>query len=165
MVVKSLLWCILWRGLILRDFRIEGDSKMSLSGRRALPALVVAATLGIGILIGTVVSHGVRAARGFSGSPDAKPLPMPSPVELSNSFSKIADNIEDAVVNINTETTVKISRRNQRSPDDSPFDDFFDHFLQGGPEGGPGGEDGFRQQSLGSGVVLDKNGYILTNDH
>ena len=36
---------------------------MSASGRRALPALVIAVTLGIGILIGTVVSHGVHAAK------------------------------------------------------------------------------------------------------
>ena len=138
---------------------------MSSSSRRALPALVVALTLGIGILIGTVVSHGVRAAKGFSGAADAKPLPMPSPVELSNSFSQIAGSVEDTVVNINTETTVRVSRRNPHSPDDSPLDDFFDHFFQGGPGEKFGGEGDFRQQSLGSGVILDKNGYILTNDH
>ena len=146
------------------DFKIDGEIKMSGSGRRALPALVIAVTLGIGILIGTVVSHSVRAAKGFSGA-EAKPLPMPSPVELSNSFSQIADNIEDAVVNINTETTVRISRRNPHSPNDSPFDDFFGQFFQGGPEGSQGGEGDFRQQSLGSGVILDKSGFILTNDH
>ena len=140
---------------------------MSSSGRRALPGLVIAVTLGIGILIGTVVSHSVRAAKSFSAGPDAKPLPPPSPVELSNSFSQVADKVEDAVVNINTESTVRVSRRNPHSRDDSPLDDFFDHFFQGGPEGSPGGggEGDFRQQSLGSGVILDKNGYILTNDH
>lgn len=138
---------------------------MSASGRRALPALVVAVTLGIGILIGTVVSHGVRAARGFSGA-EAKPLPMPSPVELSNSFSQIADKVEDAVVNINTETTVRATRRNPHAPNDSPFDDFFDHFFQGGPGEGTRPDEGeFRQQSLGSGVILDSNGFILTNYH
>ncbi|HTS69253.1 MAG TPA: Do family serine endopeptidase [Terriglobia bacterium] len=138
---------------------------MSASNRRVLPALVVAITLGIGILIGTVVSRGVRAAKGASGAADARPLPMPSPVDLSNSFSQIADKVEDAVVNINTDTTVRISRRNPHAPEDSPFNDFFDHFFQGGPEGPSGGDGGFRQQSLGSGVILDKNGYILTNFH
>ena len=138
---------------------------MSASGRRALPALVIAVTLGIGILIGTVVSHGVRAAKGSPGGADAKALPIPSPVDLSNSFSQVADKVEDAVVNINTETTVRISRRGPHSPDDSPFDDFFDHFFQGGPGQSDQGDDNFRQQSLGSGVILDKNGYILTNDH
>jgi serine protease Do len=138
---------------------------MSTRGRRVLPALVVAATLGVGILIGTLFSHGVRAAKGSPAGAEAKPLPMPSPVELSNSFSQIADRTEDTVVNINTETTVRISRRNPHSHEDSPFDDFFDHFFQGGPEGQFGGEGNFRQQSLGSGVILDKNGYILTNYH
>ena len=141
---------------------------MSSNGRRALPALVVAVTLGMGILIGTVVSHGVRAARDFSAGADARPLPMPSPVDLSNSFSQIADRVEDAVVNINTETTVRISRRGPHSPDDdSPFDDFFDRYFHGNPSApqGEGGEPDFRQQSLGSGVILDKNGYILTNFH
>jgi serine protease Do len=131
---------------------------MSARGRRVLPALVVAVTLGVGILIGTLVSHGVRAAKGFPAGAGGKPLPMPSPVELSNSFSQIADKTEDAVVNINTETTVRISRRNPHSNEESPFEDFFDHYFQGGPED-------FRQQSLGSGVILDKNGFILTNYH
>jgi serine protease Do len=137
---------------------------MSVGGRRVLPAVVVTVTLGIGILIGTLVSHGVRAAKGLGGAADATPLPLPSPVELSNSFSQIAEKIEDTVVNINTETTVRVSRRGPHSPDDSPFDDFFDHFFQGRP-GAPGGEGDFRQQSLGSGVILDKAGFILTNDH
>jgi serine protease Do len=145
--------------------RIEGEFKMSASGRRALPALVIAVTLGIGILIGTVVSHGVRAAKGFPGNPDARPLPVPSPADLSNSFSQIADRVEDAVVNINTETTVRLARHNPHSPGGSPFDDFFDHFFQGEPGPSDGGEGDFRQQSLGSGVILDRNGYILTNLH
>jgi len=133
--------------------------------RRVIPALVIALTLGIGVLIGTVASRGVRAAKGGSFIADAKPLPMPSPVELSNSFSQIADKIEYAVVNINTETTIRNAHRQFHTPDDSPFNDFFDHFFQGNPDSPPGGGGDFRQQSLGSGVILDRNGYILTNYH
>jgi len=135
---------------------------MSMNGRRILPAVVVAATLGIGIFIGTLVSNGVRAAKVAAVAPDATPLPAPSPAELSNSFSKIADELEPAVVNINTESTVKISRRRYHTPEDSPFGDFFDRFFQFGPEG-QGAE--IPQSSLGSGVILDKNGYIMTNYH
>ncbi len=138
---------------------------MSAGARRALPALVIALTLGIGILIGTVVSHGVRAAKGSAGSPDATALPMPTPAEISTSLSQVADKVEDAVVNINTETTVRVARRNPHGQDGSPFDDFFDHFFQGGPGGSSEGDGDYRQQSLGSGVILDKNGYILTNLH
>jgi len=134
-----------------------------MNGRRILPAAIVAATLGIGILIGTVVSNGVRAAKVAPPAPGATPLPAPSPAELSNSFAKIADDLEPAVVNINTESTVKVSRRRYHTPDDSPFGDFFDRFFQFGPEG-PGGAE-IPQSSLGSGVILDKNGYIMTNYH
>lgn len=136
---------------------------MSASGRRVLPALVIAVTLAVGILIGTLASHGVRAAKGFAGGADATPLAVPSPADLSNSFAQIADRVEEAVVNINTESTVRIARRGPHSGDGAPLDDFFDHFFQGNPGGGS--DDAYRQQSLGSGVVLDKNGYILTNLH
>ncbi len=138
---------------------------MGANGRRFLPAVVIGVTLAVGILIGTLLSRGVRAAKGGGLAPDAKVLPAPSPLDLSNSFSKIAADLEPAVVNINTESTVRISRRRlpgQGQQEDSPFDDFFDRFFHFGPEGSPGG---FRQQSLGSGVILDKSGYILTNYH
>ncbi|PYV21324.1 MAG: peptidase S1 [Acidobacteria bacterium] len=131
-----------------------------MNGRRYLAALAVVVTLCVGITIGTLLSRGVRAARPFGGAPNAKPLPAPSPAELSNSFAKIAEAVEPAVVNINTESTVRVSRRKFSSPDEAPFDDFFDRlFRPDGPQGD------FRQQSLGSGVILDKSGYILTNYH
>jgi serine protease Do len=135
---------------------------MSRNGKHLVPALVIALTLGIGILIGTVMSRGVRAARSSPVAPDAAPLPAPSPVQLSNSFAQIADTIEPSVVNINTESTVHVAQRRFHTPDDSPFNDFFDRFFGG--QDTPFGRD-FRQQSLGSGVILDKNGYILTNFH
>ncbi len=131
--------------------------------RRIVPALVVAITLGIGILIGTVVSHGVRAAKVSPAGTDASLLPAPSPVELSNSFAKIAEDVGPAVVNIKTESTVRVSRKRFHGPEDAPFDDFFDRFFRFGPFDGPPGD--VRQQSLGSGMILDKNGYVLTNYH
>ena len=135
---------------------------MSTNGRRYLPAILIAVTLAVGILIGTLVSNGVRAAKAVGAATDAEPLPMPSPADLSNSFAKIADDLEPAVVNINTESTVRVSRRQFHTPDDSPLGDFFDRFFQFGPES-PTRE--FPQRSLGSGVILDKSGYILTNYH
>src|SRR5438034_11436925 len=131
-----------------------------MGARRYLAALAVVVTLGVGIAIGTIVSRGVRAARPFGGAPDAKPLPLPSPVELSSSFAKIAEAIEPAVVNINTESMVSVSRKKFSSPDEAPFDDFLDRlFRADGPQGD------LLQQSLGSGVILDKSGYVLTNYH
>jgi len=135
---------------------------MSSNDRRYLPALAIVATLGIGIVIGTFVSNGVRAARPFAGAPDAKTLQAPSVVALSDSFASVAARVEPAVVNINTESTVKVSgHRPSPNAGDAPFDDFFDRFFHG-PDGGAGD---FRQQSLGSGFVLDPAGYVMTNYH
>jgi len=134
---------------------------MSARGRKFLPAVVIVVTLGLGIMIGTVVSHGVRAARSSPGALDAKPLPAPSPAELSSTFAQIAATLEPAVVNINTESTVRIARRRFHAPDDSPFGDFFEKFFES--PGAPLGD--LKQQSLGSGVILSPNGYILTNYH
>ncbi len=50
-----------------------------------------------------------------------------------------------------------------------PFQDFFNRFFGGQPgQGGQGGQDGMgdmRERSLGSGVIVDSKGYIVTNNH
>ena len=146
------------------------------SGRFA-STLVILATLSLGILIGTVVSGAVKGKEKASSS-DATPLTLPSPQQLSNQFSQIARQLEPAVVNIRTETTIKNPHRGRRTPgnpnddnggdQDNPFQDFFDRFF-GGQGGGqfPGGQDGgdLRERSLGSGVIVDPKGYIVTNAH
>ncbi len=129
---------------------------------RYLAALAVAGTLGVGILIGTLIAHHAGDARASSTvAPDARPLPAPSPVDLSNSFAKIAANVGPAVVNIKTKSTIRITRR--QFPQGTPFDDFFDRFFHGAPGEHPPGD--LPESSLGSGVILDKAGYILTNYH
>ncbi|HEV2350240.1 MAG TPA: Do family serine endopeptidase [Terriglobia bacterium] len=135
---------------------------MSMNGRRFTAALLIGGTLVLGIMIGTFISHGVRAARA-SAAPDAALLPPPSPAELSNSFAHIAETLEPAVVNINTESTIHVARRHPGAQDDPSFQDFFDRFFQFGPQDGQSSD--LSQQSLGSGVILDKNGYVLTNYH
>ena len=127
------------------------------------PALAIAGTLALGILIGTVISHGVRAAK--PGRPDARLLGEPSPAALGSSFARVAEAVDPAVVNIKTETDVRLNRRHAGPSDDegqdgAPFDGFFDHFFhfRGRPGSVP-------EASLGSGIVLDPAGYILTNCH
>lgn len=110
--------------------------------------------LGVGIVIGTVASRSERAARVL---PDARPLAMPSPANLSNSFARIAARVTPAVVNINTESTIRFA---ENSPGKQNSPGFFNHFFGSG-----GFPHQMRQQSLGSGVILEKNGYVLTNYH
>ena len=134
---------------------------MGVRNRGFLPGLVLAVALGIGVLIGSFVSHGVRAAKSPGGA-DARVLPPPMAVELPNSFAKIASEVAPAVVNIKTESTVRVSRKRFRGNPDDGQDDLFDHFFHFGV---PDGQGEIPQQSLGSGVILDKSGYILTNYH
>ena len=138
-----------------------------LKANRFAYTLTILTTLAVGILIGTVISYGVKGQEGKKAS-DATPLTIPSPTQLSNQFSQISKQLEPSVVNINTESTIKNTRPRRRGApnapdgdDENPFDDFFDRFF-----GGPGGNGGaIRERSLGSGVIVDAKGYIVTNRH
>jgi serine protease Do len=133
----------------------------------------IAATLVLGILIGSVISYGVKGKEGQKGS-DATPLTIPSPKQLSNAFSQIAKQLGPSVVNINTESTIKNPHRQRRggqAPDDDDsggggnggMDDFFNRFFGG--QGGANGNADIKERSLGSGVIVDPKGYIVTNRH
>ena len=134
---------------------------------KLLAAVLVAVTLMIGILIGSISSGRVAAMKG-QGSPTT--LAVPSPVALSSTFSSISKQLNPAVVNIATTQVVDHRRDNQAQPHrrggngnpsnpDDPFRDFFDRFFDS-PNQGPSAE-----RSLGSGVIVDEKGYILTNNH
>jgi serine protease Do len=147
-----------------------------LKANRWAYTFTILATLTVGILLGTIVSYGVKGKEG-SKSSEATPLTVPAPQQLSNVFSQISKQIEPSVVNINTESTIKNPHRrgsvrptprdqnpgDQDGGDDdgTPFQDFFDKFFGGqGADGAP-----IRQRSLGSGVIVDSKGYIVTNRH
>jgi serine protease Do len=142
-----------------------------LKTHRWLYSFSIAATLSLGILIGTVVSYGVKGKEGQK-SADATPLAVPSPKQLSNAFSQIAKELGPSVVNINTESTIKNPHRRRggdQNPDDDDsgggnggMDDFFNRFFGG--QGGQG-DGAIRERSLGSGVIVDSKGYIVTNRH
>jgi serine protease Do len=162
--------------------------------QRMFSALAILLTLTVGVLIGTVLSrNGVKG--NSSTLSDATLLPpMQTPQQLSNAFGQVAKTIEPAVVNVSTESNPKPSRRGStRKPNrggqdnggnggDDPFQDFFDRFFGGqqgqgqgqggggddddqGPANPFGGQGSGRQRSLGSGVILNTNGYIMTNFH
>jgi len=134
--------------------------------RKIAAALFVAFTLAVGILIGSVVSGRVSATKGFGFSgTTATALTVPDPVPSSSSFASIVNKVEPAVVNIATTQVLdrkqgSKKRRTQPYDQDDPMQDFFDRFFDGRPDGPPQAE-----RSLGSGVIVDKRGYILTNNH
>jgi serine protease Do len=153
----------------------SGAMWMRMKAHRWVYTLSILATLSLGILIGTLISSEVKGKEGQKG--DATPLVLPAaqPTNnpLSQAFAQIAKQLEPSVVNINTESTIKNPHRRRGVPgqgqgdddDSGGMDDFFNHFF-GGPGQGPGQGDGsIRERSLGSGVIVDAKGYILTNRH
>ena len=141
--------------------------------QKLLSFSLIVFTLSIGVLIGTLVSTGVKAAKDQAVAPGATPLTIPNPVQLSTAFSSLAKQLEPSVVNISSTYVQKVAAqpRSRRRPqpdeeeDENGMQDFFERFF-GNPFGGPPQGGGPRKSfSLGSGVVVDKTGYILTNNH
>jgi serine protease Do len=81
-------------------------------------------------------------------------------------FSDLAQRISPSVVNIRTVKTItgggRVFRhfRNPFGNDADPFKEFFDRFF-----GEESPHRDFKQRSLGSGFIIDKAGYIVTNNH
>jgi serine protease Do len=129
--------------------------------RKIFASLLVAFTLGVGILIGTIIPGHTLATRAQAIS-GAELLAVPEPVTLSNAFSSISKNLEPAVVNISTTQVIERPKGGDKAPqgfDGAPLGDFFDRFFNS-PDDAPDAE-----RSLGSGVIVDPKGFILTNDH
>ena len=81
---------------------------------------------------------------------------LPSILDLNEAFVNIAENVNPSVVTIITTKVIKL-RGNQMFPGFD--DDFFFRFFGVPPEAER------RGTALGSGVIVDKKGYILTNNH
>src|SRR3989338_4316367 len=88
---------------------------------------------------------------------------------LQNAFIRVGEQAGPAVVSISTEQIERVKqyfRGFPRSPffgrggGEDPFEDFFRQFY-----GGDAPEQQFHRFGLGSGVIIDQQGYILTNEH
>jgi Do/DeqQ family serine protease len=139
-----------------------------MSNSRWLKALSFAvyalAFFSLGIYVHTALSkptpsasqQGPVTAEALPGVPASKGDPLPD-----NPFIQVAQQVTPSVVNISTVTTGKAGKPGELFRpfgNDPYFRDFFDRFFEGMPRR--------RQQtSLGSGVVIDKAGLILTNNH
>ncbi|MBU1121816.1 MAG: Do family serine endopeptidase [Candidatus Omnitrophota bacterium] len=93
----------------------------------------------------------------------ALPLYSQDHGELEKATIKVAQEVGPAVVSISSVVTEKAGRFYLGSPfeefEDDPFRHFFEEFF------GEYSEKEYKRMGLGSGVIIDKEGYILTNDH
>ena len=129
--------------------------------RTGVGFLAVLAALVLGIGIGTVlVLDGVSSTEDEPKSrlktPEerGKPLAAANVGSLTEGFTRVAESVEAAVVNINTTSIVNMERRQRE------LREFFGDNLWNRMPRGPA-----RRTSLGSGVIVDSQGYILSNHH
>ncbi len=116
---------------------------------------LICLAVGFGVATATDVFKAPQPAE--AGSVSSSPAVAPVP---PMSFSQLAKKASPSVVNISV--VKKIEGREQTpspfGPND-PFRDFFDRFF------GDQMPKDFKQQGLGTGFIIDKEGYILTNNH
>ncbi|MGB5747308.1 MAG: Do family serine endopeptidase [Desulfobacterales bacterium] len=116
------------------------------------------------LLIILTLSGGFLFAAGFHLNPSAH-AKSTDIYSVPGNFSKLAEMAGPAVVNIRTVKTIKgggpVFRQFQRGPRgrENPMDDFFERFF------GENVPREFKQPSLGSGFIIDKKGYVVTNNH
>jgi serine protease Do len=122
--------------------------------KKWIPMIAIVLILGVGFAVVPNTSTAAKKA------PAVQMVPA--------SFTALADDARPSVVNIRTVKTMKGGGR--------VFQHFFGPFNRRGPFGeqepflpfGPGDEGpsrDFKQRSLGSGFIIDEEGYIVTNNH
>ena len=85
---------------------------------------------------------------------------------IGQAFVEVVKKAQPSVVNVTTEKTITVKPWEKYGEDffkGSPFEDFFKGFGFSPREKGK--EYRHKQRSGGSGVIVDKEGYILTNNH
>src|SRR5688572_25448038 len=129
-----------------------------MNNKRLLFLGMVALTLSIGVIIGTIVSGGVKA----TFEQKAAAIAIPDPVSLSNTFSQIAAQLDPAVVKVAVVVApVPRPGRNRPGGRQQPVipglpPDLFNFGIPEEDRGGTG---------TGTGFIVDKAGFIITNHH
>ena len=143
------------------------SSRVFLNKRLGIGALAVA--LAVLFLGGLVVA---KEMRNTPAAGDAAAPAMPAVQTAPDSFADLASKLGPSVVNVNvTRMTEGVSWNAPEWFEHGPFEHFYRRFFdderrQHHPGHAPGRRPGhFRQHGNGSGVIIDAQGHILTNNH
>ena len=123
------------------------------------PLLVLALVVAAGVLAGRVDLWSSSAKPVLQNRMDAAQAASPEAEALQAAFIRIGRQVGPAVVSVSTEQPERVREFLRGHPffgGDEPFEEFFRQF-QGVPDR--------PQFSLGSGVIIDARGFVLTNEH
>jgi len=133
-------------------------------------ALFLLVIVGLGVLAGRVNLWSSSAKPAVQptlnalsvSNAQAAPQGISTAESLEQGFVRIAEGVGPAVVSISTEQIEQVQRYFKGHPffGQEPFDDFFRDFF-----GGEGQRQEFKRFGLGSGVIIDARGFVLTNEH
>jgi serine protease Do len=126
--------------------------------KRITWTLVAAGCLAAFIVGGVVLPHSQPAASDHTGRrfPPESQAAVQQLQTLSDGFAAVAAAVVPSVVTITSEKTIQ--------PAENPFSQFNDPFFQRFFGRMPSPQ-AYKQRGLGSGVIVDSNGTILTNNH
>jgi serine protease Do len=133
-------------------------------GRIGIAVIVVLAVLVLGLFAMVLVPQIGRSIPIASKVPlkiDSDPVPV-NLAAFKNGYASIIDPALPAVVNISSTKLVKQHNNFQGFSFEDPF---FQHFFGEQFGNQPATPQTEREYSLGSGVIVNPNGYLLTNNH
>ncbi|MEO5727147.1 MAG: Do family serine endopeptidase [Byssovorax sp.] len=104
-------------------------------------------------------------------SPASTPPPIqtavlpPAPVPVTFDVAALSEKVKPMVVNITTTQKVDVPGRGMGGPEGMDPFEFFGQ--RGGGRQGPAGprERSMKRQALGTGFIIDAQGYVVTNEH
>ncbi len=130
---------------------MTNNNKLSLRST----GIIVAAAAIFAFFMGLVIAGALNLTQHASSQEKIAPIPLVTE-EGTSPFVSVASAVMPSVVNVSTSRMVKTQVPSMQL--EGPFRDFFKEFL--GPQGSEQ-----KVTSLGSGVIFDERGYIITNNH
>lgn len=101
----------------------------------------------------------------LQSGPTARLEPHPTAVTLQESFAKVAEAIKPAVVNISAVQIARVQEDPQQFFYGDPNEFFYRFFGETPSFPRQPRQREYRTEGTGSGVIIDAEGYILTNNH